>query len=280
MTSRPALSGAAGALVIAFSAILVRLAHVSPETAAVFRCVYALPALGLLAWIERRRYGPRGSRDRLVALSAGVFFAIDLICWHHSIAAVGAGLATVLANVQVVLVGVLAWLLLGERPERRAFISVPVVLAGVVLISGVVGAGAYGKDPVLGVVYGLATALGLLGLPADPAPRQHRPAPAGGAAVRRHAQLRGGLPAGGLGDRHARPGARSRGAGLADHAGAVLAGARLAPDLGVAAAAARAAHLDHAHHPAGGLGAPRRGPAERAPLGCSAGGRGWWCCPA
>ena len=93
MTSRPALSGAAGALVIAFSAILVRLAHVSPETAAVFRCVYALPALGLLAWIERQRYGPRASRDRLVALSAGVFFAIDLICWHHSIAAVGAGLA-------------------------------------------------------------------------------------------------------------------------------------------------------------------------------------------
>jgi drug/metabolite transporter (DMT)-like permease len=98
VTGRPALSGAAGALVIAFSAILVRLAHVSPETAAVFRCVYALPALGLLAWIERQRYGPRGSRDRLVALSAGVFFAIDLICWHHSIAAVGAGLATVLAT--------------------------------------------------------------------------------------------------------------------------------------------------------------------------------------
>jgi drug/metabolite transporter (DMT)-like permease len=72
---------------------------------------------------------------------------------------VGAGLATVLANVQVVLVGVLAWLLLGERPQRRAAISVPVVLAGVVLISGVVGAGAYGKDPLLGVVYGLATAL-------------------------------------------------------------------------------------------------------------------------
>jgi drug/metabolite transporter (DMT)-like permease len=159
VTNRPTLSGAAGALVIAFSAILVRLAHVSPETAAVFRCVYALPALGLLAWIERRRYGPRSRRDRLVALSAGVFFAIDLICWHHSIAAVGAGLATVLANVQVVLVGVLAWLLLGERPERRAVVSVPVVLAGVVLISGVVGAGAYGRDPVLGVVYGMATAL-------------------------------------------------------------------------------------------------------------------------
>jgi drug/metabolite transporter (DMT)-like permease len=159
VTSRPALSGAAGAVVIAFSAILVRLADVTPETAALFRCAYALPLLGLLAWNERRRFGPRARRDRLVAWSAGVFFAADLITWHHSIAAVGAGLATVLANVQVVLVGLLAWLLLGERPDRRAVAAVPVVLAGVVLISGVVGASAYGDDPALGVVYGLGTAL-------------------------------------------------------------------------------------------------------------------------
>jgi drug/metabolite transporter (DMT)-like permease len=159
VTNRPALAGAAGAFVIAFSAILVRLADVTPETAALFRCAYALPALGLLAWLERRRFGPRTRRDRLIALSGGFFFAVDLICWHHSIDAVGAGLATVLANVQVVLVGVLAWMLLGERPDRRAFVSVPVVLAGVVLISGVVGAGAYGEDPLLGVVYGLSTAL-------------------------------------------------------------------------------------------------------------------------
>jgi len=37
--------------------------------------------------------------------------------------------------------------------------SIPIVFAGVVLISGVVGAGAYGDDPVLGVVYGLLTAI-------------------------------------------------------------------------------------------------------------------------
>jgi drug/metabolite transporter (DMT)-like permease len=36
---------------------------------------------------------------------------------------------------------------------------VPVVLVGVALISGVVGAGAYGDDPLLGTLYGLITAL-------------------------------------------------------------------------------------------------------------------------
>ena len=59
------LAGVLGALVIAFSAILVRLAEVSPSTAAFFRCFYALPVLALLAWLERRRYGRRSRRDRL-----------------------------------------------------------------------------------------------------------------------------------------------------------------------------------------------------------------------
>jgi drug/metabolite transporter (DMT)-like permease len=156
---RPLGFAAAGALVIAFSAILVRLAEVSPSTAAVFRCAYALPLLGYLAHRERRAYGPRVPRERNIALLAGIFFAADLTFWHHSIEAVGAGLATVLANVQVVLVGVIAWLALGERPNARAALAVPVVLFGVVLISGAVGSGAYGSNPALGAVFGLATAL-------------------------------------------------------------------------------------------------------------------------
>jgi drug/metabolite transporter (DMT)-like permease len=159
VTDRPVLAGVLGALVIAFSAILVRLSEVSPSTAAFFRCAYALPVLGLLAWLERRRYGPRSLRERVPLWVAGVMFAADLTFWHHSIAAVGAGLATVLGNVQVVLVGVLAWWLLGERPARASLAAVPVVFVGVILISGVIGSGAYGDDPVLGVVFGVLTAI-------------------------------------------------------------------------------------------------------------------------
>ncbi|HVM18468.1 MAG TPA: DMT family transporter, partial [Egibacteraceae bacterium] len=156
---RPLVAGAAGALVIAFSAILVRLADVSPSTAAVYRCAYAVPPLAALAWWERRRYGPRSGRDRRLALLAGLFFAADLVAWHHAIDAVGAGLATVLANTQVAMVGLAAWAFLGERPHRKTIAAVPVVLFGVVLISGVLGEGAYGRAPALGAVLGLATAL-------------------------------------------------------------------------------------------------------------------------
>jgi drug/metabolite transporter (DMT)-like permease len=148
-----------GALVIAFSAILVRLAEVSPSTAAFFRCFWAVPVLWLLDLREQRRYGRRTLRDRLPLWVAGIFFAADLTFWHHSIEAVGAGLATVLGNVQVVLVGLLAWIFLGERPSDRTLVSIPIVFTGVVLISGVVGSGAYGDDPVLGVVFGILTSI-------------------------------------------------------------------------------------------------------------------------
>jgi drug/metabolite transporter (DMT)-like permease len=157
--TRAGRAAVAGALTIAFSAILVRKAGVSPVTAAVFRCAYAVPVLALLAWVERRRHGPRTRREIRLSLWAGAFFAADLICWHYAIADVGAGLATVLGNLQVVLVAVLAWMTLGERPEARVVYAVPIVLFGVVLISGVLGHGAYGADPVRGVIFGVATGL-------------------------------------------------------------------------------------------------------------------------
>jgi drug/metabolite transporter (DMT)-like permease len=159
VSERPELAGLLGALVIAFSAILVRLADVTPATAAFFRCAYALPLLFVLARLERHRHGPRERRDRVLALIAGAIFAADLIFWNYSIKAVGAGLATVLGNVQVVLVALIAWAALGERPASRTLVSIPIALTGVVLISGVVGSGAYGDDPLLGVIYGLLTAI-------------------------------------------------------------------------------------------------------------------------
>jgi drug/metabolite transporter (DMT)-like permease len=159
MGSRPVLMAMAGATCIAFSAILVRLADVPPSTAAFFRCVYALPPLALLAWWERHRFGPLAHRALWLSLVAGVFFMGDLVFWHHAIAAVGAGLATVLGNVQVVIVPLAAWAFLHERPAGRTLAAVPIVLFGVVLISGVVGAGAYGSSPALGVLFGVLTAI-------------------------------------------------------------------------------------------------------------------------
>ena len=128
-----------------------------------FRCAYALPVLGALAHRERRRFGPPPPRHWRHAAVAGTFFAADLILWHHAIGDVGAGLATTLANLQVVLVAIAAWALLGERPSRNVALAVPLVFGGAVLISGVIGEGAYGEDPALGALYGVLTAVAYTG---------------------------------------------------------------------------------------------------------------------
>lgn len=153
---RPTGVALVGALSIAFSAIFFRYAEVSPETGAFFRCLLALPPLWLLARWEDRRVGERPRRARQWAWLAGVFLAFDLVFWHHAIGAVGAGLSTVLANTQVVLVGLVAWVVLHERPAPSSLVAIPLASVGVLLISGVLETGAFGNDPLLGAVLGLA----------------------------------------------------------------------------------------------------------------------------
>ena len=163
MAGRPVLAALLGACCIAFSGPLVRLADVPPSSAAVFRCLLALPVLALLARSEDRRCGALPVRTRWTAALAGVFFACDLVLWHHTIDAVGAGLATVLGNLQVLVVGVVAWWLLGEKPHAGLVASVPVLLLGVTLVSGALGGATYGDDPRLGVLLGLATSVAYAG---------------------------------------------------------------------------------------------------------------------
>jgi len=152
-----------GAITISFSSILVRLSHASPTTAAIFRCGYALPLLGLLTWLEDRRLGPRPWRARRVPVIAGLFFSVDLIMWHTSIEDVGAGLATVLANVQIVLVPLVAWAVLSERPQRRLLAALPLAALGVLLISGVFEHGAYGAHPSRGAAFGVGAGIAYVG---------------------------------------------------------------------------------------------------------------------
>jgi len=164
----PTATVAAGAVCISSTAVLMRLAGTSASLAALGRCLFALPVLGALAWLERRpRNGrpgapPMPSRRRWLARLAGVVLAADLIVWDHTIADIGAGLSTVVGNLEVLIIGVLAWLVLGERPRRSLVLASPVMLAGLVLVGGLAdGAGshAYGADPRLGVVLGVGVAL-------------------------------------------------------------------------------------------------------------------------
>jgi drug/metabolite transporter (DMT)-like permease len=160
LVAHPRLTALLGAFSISFSGVLYLYADVSSETASFYRCFWGLPIIAFAAMYERReRNDPMPRRAVALAAFAGLLFAGDLIFWHHTIDAVGAGLATVLGNLQVVFVAIAAWLLFGERPSTRTLVALPIVLSGVVLIAGVLGGQNYGADPTLGVVLGILTAL-------------------------------------------------------------------------------------------------------------------------
>ncbi len=141
------------------SAIVVSLAGQAAGTTGFYRCALAVPGLALLAGLERRRLGGRKSRDRLAAVGAGAFLGVDLVLWTHSIYDVGAGVATVLGNLQVLFVAAIAWAVMREKPHRDMLLALPVVVAGVVLVGGLAGGAAAGDRPLAGVSFGVATSL-------------------------------------------------------------------------------------------------------------------------
>jgi len=59
----------------------------------------------------------------------------------------------------VLFVALAAWVLLRERPGRRFLVALPVVMAGVALVSGLAGAGAGDSHPLAGIVFGIGTSL-------------------------------------------------------------------------------------------------------------------------
>ena len=152
------LAALAGALAISFSAIFFGLSGVDPLTGAFFRVAYALPVL-VVVWLTVRQRDQRTWQKRLLAFGSGFLLAVDMVAWHNAIGHIGAGLATLIANSQVVFVAIAAWLILGERPSRRIIIAIPVVLIGVAMVSGLGRGDAFGSNPLLGTLLALVSAM-------------------------------------------------------------------------------------------------------------------------
>lgn len=157
-----------GGVLISFSGVWVRLADTEVFRSAFLRTAYALPVLVVMLLVARRRslrlaatsgrtLGPRWLLP--LGLVSGVFLGIDLITWHASMGILGAGLGTVIPNLQVVVVGLAGVVLFRERPRPAFWFALPVVLAGVALL-GVVGrpVDVSGSVPV-GIALGVSTAV-------------------------------------------------------------------------------------------------------------------------
>jgi len=147
----------AGAAMISFSAVFVKLATVPPTSSAFYRCaIGAVLLVAVLAW-RRQPIWARGQALGLLALAA-LFFALDLIAWHRSIIYVGPGLATLLANFQAFVLAVAGVLVFGQPMRWWTVLAIPLAFAGLGMIIGFDWRGLGAQDQ-RGIVYGLLTAV-------------------------------------------------------------------------------------------------------------------------
>lgn len=158
----PLVAALLGAVAISFSAIFFALADVDAVSGAFYRAAYATPVLFVLWWRVRDQER-RSRRARWLAFGAGLMLGLDFMSWHIAIGDIGTGLATLIVNCQVVFVALLAWALFRERPSIHVAVAVPIVLAGLALVSGLGRAESFGTDPVAGTLWAVTAALAYAG---------------------------------------------------------------------------------------------------------------------
>ena len=174
------LSLLSGVCLISTSAVLVTIADVAPTISAFYRNFFAAilwaPIL-LLCRPAALRFptspGPQTfdsphplalkgcGRFRLpgpplLISLLGITFACDLWAWHRAIPRLGAGPATLMGNLQVLVVSLLAVFLFGERLREGYWLGCLLALTGIGMLT--LG-GVIGNDVVSGLVYGVMTAI-------------------------------------------------------------------------------------------------------------------------
>lgn len=153
---RATLEVAAGAILISFAPVWVKLAPVGPTVSGFYRMLFAGVALVVLALVRGDRFRAAPATLGFVVL-AGAMFALDIIFWHRSVVYVGPGLSTILGNFQVFVLAGYGVFVLREHADWRLFVAIPLAITGLVLLVGVDWR-ALPATYRLGVIFGLLTA--------------------------------------------------------------------------------------------------------------------------
>lgn len=146
-----------GAVLISFSGVWVKIAHVTPEVSAFYRVFFGGMVL-LAAALYRREIKRPQLRHLALNLLCGILFAVDLWLYHYSIQYIGPGLATILPNFQVFILAGFGVLFLKEPLRPVYLLSLPLAFIGLFMIVGINGSF---MEPSyrIGVYYGLTAAV-------------------------------------------------------------------------------------------------------------------------
>jgi len=121
----------AGAIAIGFAPIGLRLSEFEPQATGFWRFAFSLP---LMAIVIKAQGGTIG-RPSPMSLLAGLFFGLDIAFWHASLVMTSVANATFLVNLGNAAVGLVAWVVLREKPARIWLVALGIALVGAFLLS-------------------------------------------------------------------------------------------------------------------------------------------------
>jgi drug/metabolite transporter (DMT)-like permease len=147
----------AGATLISFSPVFVKIADVEPTVAGFYRSAFGAVFL-LIVVVARGDALWKGRKPFLLALACAAFFAADLTFWHRAIEYIGPGLSTIMGNFQVFFLAAFGILVFREKVDWRFLVSVPLAIAGLMMLVGVDWS-VLESTYKLGVAFGLLTAV-------------------------------------------------------------------------------------------------------------------------
>ena len=127
----------AGAIAIGFAPIGLRLSDFEPQATGFWRFAFALPLMIIVIKMQGGKIG----RPSAMSLLAGVFFGLDIAFWHASLMMTSVANATFLVNLGNAAVGLVAWVVLREKPARIWLIALGIALVGAFLLSRGANAG-------------------------------------------------------------------------------------------------------------------------------------------
>jgi drug/metabolite transporter (DMT)-like permease len=124
-----------GLLCIGWSAIFVKLADVTGFSSAFYRMAIASVAV-LPLWLLRKKKTV-DKQSLKIAAFCGVLFACDIAMWNTSIMLSKAAIATLLANLSPVWVGLGAIFIYKEKPKLIYWVGTIIAIFGVAIIIGI-----------------------------------------------------------------------------------------------------------------------------------------------
>ena len=148
-----------GAIAIAFSPIFVRFSDVDPIMTAFYRIFISLPFFLFFSSfniIEKVKF-PEFNNSYIIFLVSGIFFALDLICWHWSIKLTTVSKATFLSNLAPIVVIIFSLIFLKERFSKFFYLAVLLSMVGMLMLLG--ESFKFNKSQFIGDLLGVLTAV-------------------------------------------------------------------------------------------------------------------------